>query len=148
MKTNVRPSQRLVLWLGMACLGLVMTSFLSAQEPDIKKLAQARVEAAHKAYFGAVKLWIEFQPGVTQADVYTWSLRWLNAQRDQASKKEDRVSALSEHLKRMQELAQVVRKMFEGGRGSPLDSLAADFYLREAELRLAQAKAPAKQADK
>jgi WD40 repeat protein len=115
---------------------------------DIEKLAQARVDAAHKAYDVAVKLVRDRSPGVRPEDVYTWSVRWLNAQRDLSSKKEDHQSALSEHFKRMQELAQVAGALTKAGQGSPLDSATADFYLREAELWLAQAKATAKQADK
>jgi len=115
---------------------------------DMKKLAQARVDAAHKAYRVAVKLVQERIPGARLEDVYSWSVRWLNAQRDLSSNKKDHLSALGEHLKRMQELAQVAGAFTKTGQGSPLDSPAADFYLREAELWLAQAKATAKQADK
>jgi hypothetical protein len=115
---------------------------------DIKKLAQARVAAAHKAYDVAVKLCKQGQLGVKPEDAYTWSVRWLNAQRDLSSKKEDHVSDLSEHLKRMQEILQVAQLTVKTGAGSPLDCQAADFYLREAELWVAQAKATAEQADK
>jgi hypothetical protein len=153
MRTNVRRRQRLVV-LGVAGLGLVMTSFLSADSPkkgagtDIKKLAQARVEAAHQAYNVAVKLWKDGQPGARPEDVYSWSARWLNAQRDLSSKKEDHVSALGEHLQRMQQVVGIARAFFKAGQGSPLGVAAAVYYLREAEFWLAQAQASPKQADK
>jgi hypothetical protein len=176
MKTIVARRQRLGVWLGVACLGLVPLRPLSAQEPnlrdtlrghssvvfsvayspdgemlpkkdagtDIEKLAQARVDAAHKAYDVAVQLCKQRQPSAKLEDVYTWSARWLNAQRDLSSKKEDHLAALSEHLRRMQELAEVAGKFAKAGLGSPLDSPAAEYYLHEAELWLAQAKASAK----
>jgi hypothetical protein len=160
MKTNAERSRRLMLWVGVACLGLV--GALSAQQAkqnaadppkedagtDTKKLAQARVEGAHKAYRVAAQSWKSAQPGAKPEDLYIWSVRWLNAQRDLSSKKEAQLSALSEHHKRMQELSQIAGAFTKTGLGSPLDSPAADFYLREAELWLAQAKATAKQEDK
>jgi hypothetical protein len=72
----------------------------------------------------------------------------LNAQRDLSSKQEDRISTLDDHFQRMQDLAQHVERLKKAGLGSPLDPSAADFYLREAELWLAQIKAAAKQADR
>ena len=115
---------------------------------DIKKLAQAQVDAAHRAYDVAMKLWKQLQPGVKPEDVYTWSVRWLNAQRDLSSKQEDHLSALNAHLQRMQEQAKVAKALWQAGVGSPLDSVAADYYLTEAEFWLAQARAAAKKADK
>ena len=112
----------------------------------IKKLAKDRVDVAQKAYRVAVQLVREGKSGSKLEDVYTWSVRLLKAQRDVSSKRDDQLSALNDHLKRMQDHAKVARALWQaGGVGaSPLDVPAADFYLREAELWLAQAKAAPK----
>jgi WD40 repeat protein len=115
---------------------------------DVKKLAKARVDAARKAYDYAAMLLKAGSPGAKLEYSYTWSVRWLNAQRDMSSKHEDHLAALNAHLQRMQELARVTKALIETGGGSPLDSVAADYYLTEAEFWLAQARAPAMKADK
>jgi hypothetical protein len=80
-------------------------------------------------------------------DVYLWSVRWLNAQRDLASRKEEEMAALEDHLRRMQNLqrrvAALARELM-----SPTEVQAAEYYRLEAELWLAQAKATAKKAGK
>jgi hypothetical protein len=111
------------------------------------ELAQARVDAAHKAYEVAVKMVLAGSPDVTREDVYTWSVRWLNAQRGLGSKHEDHLSALHAHRQRMQAQAKVARARWQAGVGSHLDSLAADYFLMEAEFWLAQVAA-AKKADR
>jgi hypothetical protein len=77
MTTNVERMQRTMLGLGVACLGLVPLGSRSGQEPknaaeppkedagtDVKKLAQARADAARMAYGVAVELWKQRQSGV------------------------------------------------------------------------------------
>ena len=115
---------------------------------DAATLAKARVDAAHKAYAVAVNLVKQGSPGAKLEDVYTWSVRWLNAQRDLSGKPEDHLSALTAHLQRMQEQAKGARDLYRVGLGSPLDSVAADYYVTEAELWLARTRAAAKKADK
>lgn len=175
MKTDGNNGERLARWLGVVCLGILALAPLlafgssdhtiqradlpaakqkAADRPpkaavtDIGKLTRARADAAHKAYDVSLTLWKQLQPGGKPEDVYTWSVRWLNAQRDLSSKTADHLSALSEHLKRMQELAQVTAAFTKAGQGSPLSSPAAEFYLREAESWLSQAKTSAEQAGK
>jgi hypothetical protein len=48
----------------------------------------------------------------------------------------------------MQEVSRVAAALTKAGQGLPIDGAAADFYLREAEFWLAQAKTPAKRAER
>ena len=109
--------------------------------PNLKKLGQARVEAARKGYDLAIRALQAGQAGVRAEDAGAWSVRLLNAQCDRSSKQADRIIAFDDHLQRMQALAQKVEQMRNAALGTPLDSPAADYYLREAELWVAREKA-------
>jgi hypothetical protein len=74
-------------------------------------------------------------PGI----VYTWSVRWMQAQRDLAQTREERIAACTEHQKRMKDLRESVRTLVKGGEFAPLppsEEAAAEWYLAEAELWL------------
>jgi len=108
---------------------------------------KARIAVAEKAYHEA---WEEF--GRTQRignvlvltgkpeDIYTWSVRLLQAQRDLSSKHEEHVAALEAHLKRMTELQNRVKTV---GKDllSPRAESEAEWYRLEAQLWLAKEKA-------
>jgi multidrug resistance efflux pump len=115
---------------------------------NLKALFQARIDAAHRAYEEAVKSSQQTKrvgeliiPVAKPEDVATWSLRWLNAQREMSGKKEDQIAALEAHLKRMKELQQRVTEMNKNGLASSLEVSAVEFHRREAELWLAREKA-------
>jgi RND family efflux transporter MFP subunit len=117
---------------------------------ELKALMKARLEATQKAYEEAVEASQQLIqtrnltiPLVKSEEVYTWSVRWLNAQRDLSSKKDDQVAALKGHLQRMKELQEQVARLRKGGvvSLSSLQPLAVESYLVEAELWLAQEKA-------
>jgi hypothetical protein len=78
-------------------------------------------------------------PVSTPGEVYNWSVRWLNAQRDLSSKKDDQIAALDGHLQRMKDLEKRVAAL--SGQVSELEASAAEFYRVEAELWLAREKA-------
>jgi hypothetical protein len=139
----------------LVAIAVPAASPLLARQPEkndeaaeIKKLGEARVAAAKKAYAVAAESVKSGIPGVKAEDLYRWSVRWLNAQRDATGKLEIRLSALNDHLKRMQELSRVAAVLTKAGQGSALDGAAAEFYLREAELWVAQAKTTAKRTAK
>ena len=92
----------------------------------------------------AVKTVQAGQAGARAEDIYTWSVRGLNAQLDLSSKKADHISAFDDHLHRMQDLGKVVQTRLKVGIGSSMDAAAADFYIAEAELWFAREKAAAK----
>jgi hypothetical protein len=150
MNTNVVRSRRVVLSLGVLCLGLTAAAGKGQDSAtDIKKFAQAQVTAAHKAYAIAINSLKNVVPGTKPEDVYTWSVRSLQAERELCSKPADHIAALSGHLKRVRELAKIVDLFVKGGApGFPAGSAAAaDFYVAEAELWLAKAKVSPKQAE-
>src|SRR5262245_25309293 len=70
MKPNVKRWRRMVAWLGVACLGLLAASSLSAQEPKLRATLQGHTNAvvavafgpdsktlASPSYDGTLKLW-------------------------------------------------------------------------------------------
>ena len=70
MKPNVERGRRVAAWLGVACLGLLAVSSLSAQEPKLRATLQGHTDAvvsvafspdsktlASASYDGTLKLW-------------------------------------------------------------------------------------------
>jgi hypothetical protein len=114
---------------------------------DVPTLLKARVAVAEKAYRAAFE-------GLTQTkrignvliqvtekpeEVYTWSVRWLQAQRDLSAKPEDQIAALEAHLKRMTELKKQIEMLSRDLMPLPrVDE--AEWYRLEAQLWLAKAK--------
>ena len=117
-------------------------------DASLHPLAQARVDVARKAYESAAMMLQAGSPGVKPEYFYTWSVHWLNAERDLSNKHEDQLAALNAHLQRMQQAAKMTNALVQSGMAAPFDSAAADFYLREAELWLAQETVAAKPVDK
>jgi hypothetical protein len=118
------------------------------QTADVKALLKARAEAAQKTHSAALKSLTQTKragdlliPMGKPEDVYIWSVRWLNAQRDLANKKEEQIAALVDHLRRMQELKQRVENLAKAGMVLPTAVNAVEFYRVEAEVWLAQEKA-------
>jgi hypothetical protein len=109
-----------------------------ADKASVKKLAQARVDAAAQAYAGADTRW---QSGTGTIDaVGLWSERWLGAQRDQPLKGKALTAALADHLQRMQTLVAAVQAQVAKGVASTADADVAAYYLAEAELWSARGK--------
>jgi hypothetical protein len=104
-------------------------------------LLKARLEAAENVYKGA-RLLLQIDPKSIDAErMYCWSHRWLDAQRALGSKKVDSVAACEAHLARMKDLQELTKKMVQGGVVRPLDVNTTKFYVAEAEVWLAEAKA-------
>jgi multidrug resistance efflux pump len=114
--------------------------------PEFHALRKAFVDLARKGFEDALKASHQTRrtealilPLARSEDMYTWSVRWLNAQRDLSPRKDDKVAALEAHLKRMKDWQQRVTQMHQTGLVTSLDVAAAQFYQAEAELWLAQA---------
>jgi hypothetical protein len=75
-------------------------------------------------------------------DLYRWSCRWMQAAREGATTKDERVAAVADHLARMQKWQQAVAAGQAQGLWSPLDLAAAEFYHLEAQAWFEQEKAP------
>jgi hypothetical protein len=114
---------------------------------SIADIHKARVTLAQKGYDTAVErinhtkrmdnvLVYDGKP----EDVYTWSVRLLQAQREMSRERTDHLAALEAHLKRMTKLQEAV-KMLTRDLLPPSTNLDPEWYRLEAELWLAQMKA-------
>jgi hypothetical protein len=116
--------------------------------PAVKALAKARVDAAHAAFDEALRAYGQTKrvdatlvTMTTAEQVYGWSVRWLEAQRGAGGEKAEHIKALEDHLNRMKDLQRQVERMYTGGLVPRLEVAGTQFYLTEAELWLARAKA-------
>jgi hypothetical protein len=114
------------------------------------RLLKTQLQAAQKVYRAALETMAVQQVGgllvLVKGDsharpdlAYTWSVRWLHAQRDLSETKEARVAAFTDHVKRMKQLREQVKLLVGDGSGGLLDpreSPASEWYLAEAELWL------------
>src|SRR4029453_16271632 len=100
---------------------------LLAQEADVKKLNQARVEAAKRAHDLSMRS-LRAGNGGKPEEIHTWSVRWLKAQHDRDGKEADRLVAWKDHFQRMKDLEKHVEALVKAGIGSATDSAAAQFY--------------------
>jgi hypothetical protein len=66
-------------------------------------------------------------------DRYTWSRRWMEAQRDAASDDAGRRAAVTGHLNRMKPLVDRAKRLRAAGLNSAADVAAATWYAAEAE---------------
>ena len=118
----------------------------SQQAADVTTtLLKTRPGVAQKGYdatFEALRFTVPDQPqklGDVLEEVYRWSIRWLQAERDLSRKESDHHAALEAHLKRMTDLQNWVialnRELL-----ADKDKLAAEWYVLEARLWLEQAK--------
>ncbi len=120
------------------------------KKADMQALLKARLDLAKKGYgetsshFGEVKRTYANVNIllVKPEEIYTWSVRWLMAQREMSDKKEDQVAALDEHLKRVKDLERRVKPLVPEILPTA-EATAAAFWVAEAEIRLAKAKATA-----
>jgi hypothetical protein len=106
-----------------------------------KKPGEERLSAARNAY---EVVWSKFKPFDLSKgdgeDVYRWSRRWMESERDMAKSKAERVAALQSHFERMKKLEQEVQMYARGT--IPIQQLAAtQFYRAEAEVGLLEEKA-------
>ncbi len=138
----MRPFRLAVLLLVLAAAPLAFHGPVHGGPGDAAANAKARMEAARKVYEGSLRWYREgpVQP-LDPEKLYQWSRRWLEAQQDLATKKEDRVAAAKAHLTRMQALERITRLMHKGGSVRAFDVAAVEFYRLEAERWVAQAKA-------
>jgi outer membrane protein TolC len=112
---------------------------LEAADQKGETLAAAKLKAARATYEAALKA---FAGGKSDPEkVYLWSRRWMEARRDRAAKKADRVAAVEAHRDRMKELRKTAEARYRAGQLPLADVLGVDFYIAEAELWLAQAGA-------
>jgi hypothetical protein len=96
------------------------------------KLASARVDAAHKAYASVLASWKGGQAKLD--DVYVWSVRIVEAERDHTVQL-DNDQMLKDHVKRMHDLEATVKAQFNKGMASSTEVALVTYYRLDAELR-------------
>jgi hypothetical protein len=116
--------------------GLIVSCLLFAKAPSaepskIESLGKARHEAAVKQYD---ETWAYFkQARIDSYQVYVWSRLVLDCRRDMAQKPAERITALEEHLDRMNKLETLITRVRRLGFGRSYDVGAAAYYRLEAE---------------
>lgn len=125
-----------LLWtfLGLILVVAAAAPTVVSDSQDLAALAKARLDAVEKIY----QLQAEMRkrgegPMFDLEQDYTWSRRWLDAQRDVSGKKTAPVTALETHLARMKQLQSLVQQGHKAGASSYMDLLTAEFYRLEAE---------------
>jgi len=126
---------------GSLALGPNVGLAMAQDAVDAKELAKERRDAARDAYQFQ---WDEFQPyELVKGDgenVYRWSLRWMQAERDLATTQAEHVAALRAHFERMKKLEAEVHAYARGT--IPFQQMAATkFFRAEAETWLTEAMA-------
>lgn len=110
----------------------------SARADTPAQLAKARVAAAAKVYAATEAAVKAGRGSLDQA--YVWSVRWLDAQRDQGLRGKALAHALRDHTARMKALAATVDQQVKSGMAPAIAALAADYYVVEARLWEARPK--------
>lgn len=114
--------------LRIVILLVVLVSPVAAA-PDAKQLASDRVTAATKVYTGTLAF---LKSGrATSESVYTWSVRWLDAE---LANGKPAKQAFADHLVRMTSLESDLAKAVQAGTASTLDGDAAAYFKLEAEI--------------
>jgi hypothetical protein len=116
-----------------------------AADPDpaalIAKLAVQKRDAARRTYEVS---WANYRDRATsQENVYRWSLRWLEAERQVSDKPADEVAACKGHLERMKDLESLIHRLQQAGLTTIDEVSAAEYCRAEADIWLLQAKAKA-----
>jgi hypothetical protein len=136
-----RPFRLAVLILVLAAPAALLSPAQGSQG-EAAANAKARLEAARKVYEGSLRRYKTGPPEPLNVEkFYWWSRRWLEAQQELATKKEDRVAAAEAHLTRMRSLEKTLRAMHKDGAALDIEVVGAEFYRLEAERWVAQAKA-------
>jgi hypothetical protein len=109
-----------------------------ATPQDPAALADIRAKAGTKAYDLA---WLYYSENrVPSEKVYRWSRWLLEAQREASVDKAGHVAACEAHLERIKKLEFKIRRIRRIGFGDSLDVVEVDYYRKEADFWLAQAK--------
>ncbi len=130
----------------LICFGLVVAGLRSsaqeAQKPGSPSAtAAARRDAAKRVYAGG---WENHVHGGTPYDegfFHDWSVRWMQAERDLSKTKAEEITALEEHLKRMNHHKELLDQAVKDEAAAPYVAIQAEFFRLEAEDWLAVARA-------
>jgi hypothetical protein len=116
-----------------------VTALLKTQLLAAQKCYRAALDTMAVQQFGGMLVQVQGNTRARPDLAYAWSARWLEAQRELAESKEERIAAFADHQKRMKQLLDNVKLVVGNGNGGILpasDNPAAEWYLAEADLWL------------
>jgi hypothetical protein len=122
-------------------VAILVVKVTAAPVPPVvpTKLYQARLDAARKVF---KVTFADLRVGMVDADTaYLWSRRWLEAERPLCKTQAERIAACTAHLKRLEELRKIVVARYKVGKASASEATAFEFYVAEARVWEAEAKA-------
>jgi hypothetical protein len=109
-----------------------------AANPAAAEAKRVKLDAAKQMYEITAA-----RPGAPAMESrYTWSRRWMEAERDAAADDAGRRAAVDAHADRMKALAEQSAKLHDAGRLQFVDACAARYYAAEAEQWRAEAAGP------
>jgi hypothetical protein len=112
----------------------------SEENTAVAGAKRAKLAAAKSTYELMVAMAEHAETRVPDTDDrYTWSRRWMEAERECAADDAGRRAATAAHLDRMKRLLDVARKRHEAGMISATEAAAAHYYVAEAEQWIAEA---------
>jgi hypothetical protein len=98
-------------------------------EPGVPMdLLKAQVASARRAYEMSRLMFRERVPNSDLENLYLWSVRWLNAERDLSKKPAERVAAAEAHLERMKAVEAMAKQLAKTEAGGERYPAAAEFY--------------------
>ena len=119
------------------------TAGASKENTAVAGAKRAKLAAAKSTYELMVAMAEHAETRVPDTDDrYTWSRRWMEAERECAADDAGRRAATAAHLDRMKRLLDVARKRLDAGMISASEAAAARYYVAEAEQWAAEAAAP------
>ena len=116
-----------------------VTRLLKTQLQAAQQAHRAATESMEVRQVGDLLVLVKGNQHARPDLVYTWSVRWLQAQRDLSQTKDQRTAAFVDHDNRMKQLREAVKTLVGDGNSGLLqasEAPAADWYLAEAELWL------------
>jgi hypothetical protein len=125
-------------------LALVLPCFSFApaatdDKPELAALAEARYQSAREFWDES---WVVYtRGGMGPMNMSLISLRLLEAQLDRSEKDADKIAACQAHLDRITKMQAIATKVRRLGFSSKYEIKEMEFFRRDAEFRVARAKA-------
>jgi beta-lactamase regulating signal transducer with metallopeptidase domain len=110
----------------------------AAKAAETSTASRKMVEQAQRAYEATLAA---FEAETTTVGaVCEWSLKWMEAAANAARDQKQKVEAVSAHLERVRKLQAKIKSLYDSGTkdGKATEMAAANFYVAEAERRLAE----------
>jgi len=116
------------------------------RDPQTQKqlaIVEGRMHSARRTYELIVEAWQKAGAASDEQQVYLWSRRWFEAERELAQNNKNKAAAIEAHLDRMKNLEMQAKKLHKAGQVPASAIPATEFYRFEAESWLVQARANA-----